>query len=156
MAGIAYQGRYSKYVYLLFYSIICYKIFYLAHFCVLGTPQVPLQLLSVIDVRKDNTGTVSKGSCLVSYLSLSLAHFGGALMGPGSAVLLHLSGYAQFRCINPNSHSLQFPHFLPVQRPSPYVHNRLRRKGASSSKLELHHRNWSAQANEMRNLSLPT
>lgn len=51
--------------------------------------------------------------------------FSGTLLkGLASPTLPQLSGYAQLRCNNPNSHSLQFPHFC-LHTHLPYVHNHL-------------------------------
>lgn len=49
---------------------------------------------------------------------------GTLLKALASPTLPQLSGYAQLRCNNPNSHSLQFPH-LCLHTHLPYVHNHL-------------------------------
>lgn len=52
-------------------------------------------------------------------------HLSGTLLkGLASPTLPQLSGYAQLRCNNPNSHSLQFSHFC-LHTHLPYVHNHL-------------------------------
>lgn len=52
---------------------------------------------------------------------------GTLLEGLASPTLPQLHGSAQLRCNNPNSHSLQFPHFC-LHTHLPYVHNHLCRR----------------------------
>lgn len=90
-------------------------------------------------------------------MNLCLSHFGYFIQSiflwhpfEGScqshSASITVSGYAQLRCNNPNSHSLQFPHFR-LHTHSPYVHIHLCRRFSSYLEDQTH-RSTSCRLNE--------